>query len=79
MSRDVIDAFDRRHGLRQFESEDLPKLTPGEKIKFQKELQAKIVELQKEMDNSPKKKDKALYLSQMTLMWIYDQLTYGKM
>lgn len=79
-SYDLLDAFERRHGSRQFENEDLPKLTADEKRQFKKALQEKIVELQKEREKVPsKKKDKNLDLSQMTLMWIYDQVTYGKM
>jgi len=79
MSRDILDAFERRHGKRQFENEQLPKLTGVEKRLFCDRLQTKIVALQNQLDKESGSNLDNLKLSQMTLMWIYDQVFYGKL
>mgnify|MGYP006943703665 CR=1 FL=1 len=77
MSRDILDAFDRRHGKQQFEAGDFPKLEYDQKIMFIKALTKKINALQKQLEISPN--DQNIILSQMMLMWTYDQVKFGKM
>lgn len=87
MSRDILDAFERRHGKRQFEEGDFPKLTADEKRMLLNALTEKIVELQKKIEplqrsnftGKPTAEFASLTLSQMMLMWTHDQIKYGKM
>lgn len=87
MSKDLLDAFERRLDSRQLENGELPKLTADEKRIFLKSLTEKIGELQQAKEKLETRNQayrfnpeyKNICLSQMMLMWTYDQVKFGKM